>query len=164
MKTISSRKKLILILGPFIGIWIALIFWVWKINQHPVGPTDAMAKQMGFRSANRYDAIMELDKHKTRSYNFTNAQFNLVQDVLLHDSDKSKMGAIISMCGLKEQVQQERAIRLMEPYIGDTKIYPVIYVVLNDYNAENHFMVINLLSHSSNPYARNAASLFSKPN
>lgn len=87
-----------------------------------------------------------------------------MQDVLLHDSNVAKTNAIIAMCGLKQEVQQERAIRLIELYIGDTKIYPVIYVVLNDYNAENHFMVMNMLNHSSYPNARDAASLFSKPN
>ncbi len=66
-----ARRRLILVLGPLLGIALGCAFWLLYGPKGSAGPTDEWARSRGFGSAERYKAILALGHSADHQHDFT---------------------------------------------------------------------------------------------
>lgn len=128
-----ARRRLVIYLGPLLGICLGCAFWLEYGPKGSGGPTDQWARSRGFGSADRYEAILALSHESKHLRDLTEQQFGLVQDVLDHDGPNAKTLAVVSLASLRTAEQQRRALRMVMPHVREKGVDAMIYFVVQTY-------------------------------
>lgn len=152
----ASRRRLVVISGALMGVLLASALWLTRSSQSsPL--TDAELRKRGFHSQQEYDrrerAMHTLTSNDGKSSyaRLSEEQWKVVEETFATDQGKARVVTIALLGSLRFPDQQQRALALIRPCVGDRNLDMLTFQVLQQYAASPGRSVVEALLQDPNP-------------